>query len=102
MSQKTYEELVTENQKLHAENTELKIKVENQQLHINALNRCIFGSKRESTPKEENVVEGTQCSLFGEVQDEEIKEQVKEKTEKTTSWNKKIRIKKRRKRNDHL
>ena len=81
MSQKTYEELVTENQKLHAENTELKIKVENQQLHINALNRYIFGSKRESTPKEENIVEGTQCSFFGEVQDEEVKEEVEEKTE---------------------
>lgn len=81
MSQKTYEDLVSENQKLHAEITELKIKVENQQLHINALNRYIFGSKRESTPKEENIVEGTQCSLFGEVQDKEIKEQVEEKTE---------------------
>ena len=81
MSQKTYVELVAENQKLHAENTELKIKVENQQLHINALNRYIFGSKRESTPKEENIVEGTQCSFFGEVQDEEIKEKVEEKTE---------------------
>lgn len=81
MSQKTYEELVAENQKLHAENTELKIKVENQQLHINALNRYIFGSKRERTPKEENIVEGTQCSFFGEVQDEEIKEKVEEKTE---------------------
>ena len=81
MSQKTYEDLVSENQKLHAEITELKIKVENQQLHINALNRYIFGSKRERTPKEENIVEGTQCSLFGEVQDKEIKEQVEEKTE---------------------
>ena len=81
MSPKTYEELVAENQKLHAENTELKIKVENQQLHINALNRYIFGSKRESTPKEENIVEGTQCSIFGEIENNEIKEQVEEKTE---------------------
>ena len=88
MSQKTYEELVAENQKLHTENsdlkqenTKLKIEVENQQLHINALNKYIFGSKIESTPKEENIVEGTQCSLFGDVQDEEIKEQVEEKTE---------------------
>ncbi len=81
MSQKTYEELVAENQKLHAENTELKIKVENQQLHINALNRYIFGSKRESTPKEDNIVEGTQCSFFNEVQDEEIQKQIEEKTE---------------------
>ena len=81
MSQKTYEELVAENQKLHAENTELKIKVENQQLHINLLNKYIFGSKRENTPKEENLVEGTQCSIFGEIKDEELSNKVEEKTE---------------------
>lgn len=55
MGQKTYEELVAENEKLNIENTKLKIQVENQQLHINALNRYIFGSKRESTPKEETL-----------------------------------------------
>ena len=81
MSQKTYENLVAENQKLKQEITELKIKVENQQLHINTLNRYIFGSKRESTPKEENIVEGKQCSIFGEIEDEELKKQVEEKTE---------------------
>ncbi len=81
MEQKTYEELVLENQKLKQENTELKIKVENQELHINALNRYIFGSRRESTPKEENLVEGEQCSIFGIPEDEEIKEQIEEKTE---------------------
>ena len=102
MSQKTYEELVAENQELHIENTKQAIEIENLKLHINALNRCIFGSKRESTPKEENVVEGTQCSLFGEVQDEEIKKQVEEKTEEIVVHKKKIRSKKCRKRNNHL
>ena len=81
MSQKTYENLVAENQKLKQEIMELKIKVENQQLHINTLNRYIFGSKKESTPKEENIVEGKQCSIFGEIEDEELKKQVEEKTE---------------------
>ena len=88
MSQKTYEELVEQNRKLEQEITEknaeinkLQIKIENQQLHINTLNRYIFGSKRESTPKEENIVEGTQCSIFGEIEDEELKKQVEEKTE---------------------
>lgn len=88
MDQKTYEELVAENQKLknevkekNIEITNLKIKVENQELHINALNRYIFGSKKESTPKEENIVEGTQCSIFGEPDNKELKEQVEEKTE---------------------
>lgn len=89
MSQMTYEDLVAENKKLQQENTELKIKVENQQLHINALNRYIFGSKRESTPKEENIVDGTQCSIFGELEDEEVKEKVEEKTEEIVVHRKK-------------
>ena len=79
METKTYEELVAENQKLKQENTELKIKVKNQEMHINLLNRYVFGPKRESTNKEENIVEGIQCSIFGVP--EEIKEQAEEKTE---------------------
>ena len=89
MNQMTYEELFEENKKLKQENAELKIKVENQELHINALNRYIFGSKRESTPKEENIVEGTQCSLFGEIKDEELKQQIEENTEEITVYRKK-------------
>ncbi len=81
MRQETYENLVAENQKLKQEIMELKIKVENQQLHINTLNRYIFGSKRENTPKEENLVEGTQCSIFGEIENKELKQEVEEKTE---------------------
>ena len=89
MSQMTHEELFLEYQKLKQENTELKIKVENQQLQINALNRYIFGSKKESTPKEENIVEGTQCSIFGEPEDEELKEIVEEKIEEIVVHKKK-------------
>ena len=96
MSQKTYEELVEENKKLKEQNvelkqanTELKIKVENQELHINLLNRYVFGGKRENTPKEENIVEGTQCSIFGVPEDDEVKEQVEEKTEEITVYRKK-------------
>ena len=81
MEPKTYEELLEENIKLKQENTELKIKVENQELHINLLNKYVFGAKREATPKEENIVEGTQCSMFGVPENEEIKNQVEEKTE---------------------
>lgn len=88
MNQKTYEELLAENEKLknevkekNIEITNLKIKVENQELHINALNRYIFGSKRETTKKEENIVEGKQCSIFGEPDNKELKEQIEEKTE---------------------
>ncbi len=81
MNTKTYEELVVENQKLKEEITNLKIKVENQELHINLLNRYVFGAKKESTPKEENLVEGTQCSIFGEPENQELKEQIEEKAE---------------------
>ena len=81
MNQKTYEELVEENNKLKQENMQLKIKVENQELHINALNRYIFGSRREATKKEENIVEGKQCSIFAEPTSKELEEQIEEKTE---------------------
>ena len=89
MSQKTYEDLVIENTELKNENTKLKIRVENQEMQINALNRYIFGSKRETMPKEENIVEGTQCSIFGMPENEEIKEQIEEKTEGITVHKKK-------------
>ena len=74
MNQKTYKELVKE---LQEKNNE----IENLKLHINALNRIIFGSKRESTPKEENTIEGIQTSIFGEIEDSKLKEQVENKTE---------------------
>lgn len=81
MEQKTYEELVKEIEKKDIEIEEKDIEIENLKLHINALNKIIFGSRRESTPKQDNVVEGIQNSLFGEIEDEEIKEQIEEKTE---------------------
>ena len=85
----TYEDLVAENQKLKQENTELRIKVENQQLHINMLNRYIFGSKSESIKKEENIVKGEQCSIFGVPEDEEVKEEIEKATETITVHRKK-------------
>ena len=96
MSQKTYEDLVAEIQKLKQEktelkqeNTKLKIKVENQQLRINMLNRYIFGSKSESIKKEENIVKGEQCSIFGVPEDEKIQEEIKQETEEITVYRKK-------------
>lgn len=89
MEQKTYEELVIENQKLKQQVTNLQIKIENQELHINALNRYIFGSKRETTKKEENIVEGIQCSIFGDVDSQELQEQIEEETEKIVVHKKK-------------
>lgn len=84
----TYEELLAENQKLKNEVVKkdkeiekLQITVENQELQINTLQRYIFGPRREHTPKEENIVNGVQCSIFGEPEDEHLKKQVEEKTE---------------------
>ena len=92
----TYEELLKKNNELEEEikdkneiiaknNIEinkLKITIENQQLHINTLNKIVFGPKSEKQQKDETLfVEGTQVSIFGEVKDEEIKEQVEEQTE---------------------
>lgn len=84
-TQQENETLKQENTTLKQENTNLKTKVENQELQINWFNRYVFGSKKESTSKEEeNIVEGKQCSIFGTPEDEEIKKQIKEKTEKIT------------------
>lgn len=91
----TYEELLKERNNLkeivkqkekeidnkNKEINKLKEKVENQQLHINTLNKIVFGPRSEKIKKEENLVEGSQCSLFGEIQDAEIKKEVEEKTE---------------------
>lgn len=90
ITQQENNSLKAENSSLQREVSNLKVKVENQQLQINVLNRYLFGSKRESTSKqEENLVEGTQCSIFGVPEDEEVQKQVKEKTEEITVYRKK-------------
>lgn len=90
MNQKTYEELVVENQKLKQQVNDLKIKVENQELQINWFNKYVFGSKKETISNEsENIVEGMQCSIFGEVKEEELKKEIEEKTEEIVVHKKK-------------
>lgn len=89
MNPEIYKELVEENQKLKKQVSELKVKVENQKLQINWFNRYVFGSKKENTPKEEHIVEGTQCSLFGEIDDKELQQEVEEQVEKITVYRKK-------------
>src|SRR5574344_24571 len=85
-----YKEIQQQYSDAQQENTQLKIRIENQQLQINSLRKYIFGSKRESTVKpEENIVDGTQCSIFGEIEDPEVKQQVEEKTEEITVYRKK-------------
>lgn len=87
---KTYEEILSENmlliKKLEDKNIELaskdseinnlKATIENKDLQLNALKRYLFGSKRESTPVNEEIVNGVQCSFLGEPEEPEIKEQI--------------------------
>lgn len=89
MDQKTYQEIIKEKDK---EIEKLKEKILNQQLQINLLNRYVFGSKKECVKKEENIVEGEQCSIFGVPED--VKEEVEEKTEEITIHRKKKNKKK--------
>ena len=88
MNPEMYQKVVEENAKLKQELNKkdneisnLKVTVENQKQQIEWFNRYVFGAKRESTPKEDNIVEGTQCSIFGEPEDEELKEEIEKATE---------------------
>lgn len=88
MEQKTYEEILTENNKLKNEIEKLQAKVLNQELQINWFNRYFFGAKNEKVKKdEENIVNGEQCSFFGVPED--VKKEVEEKTEEITVYRKK-------------
>ena len=72
----------------------LQNKIENQQLQINQLTKYIFGPRSEKTKKEEHIVEGVQCSVFCEPQDEESAKQIEAQTEEITVYRKKKNKKK--------
>ena len=80
----SYEELLKENQNL-------KVKYENLKLENQNLKRIIYGVKREYTPKQEQVENSMQCSLFDDDKkvDEEIEKQVQESIEEITVYKKK-------------
>lgn len=99
----SYDELMEAYQKLQkdskAEITNLEDKVLNLQLQVNTYQKMLFGSKREHTPRQEQIIDAKQCSLF-EVKEsdglaDELKEEVIEKTEEITVSNKKKVSKKR-------
>ena len=104
----TYEELLKKNmeqkKQLDEKNIEineknieiekLQNKIENQQLQINQLTKYIFGPRSEKTKKEEHIVEGVQCSVFCEPQDEESAKQIEAQTEEITVYRKKKNKKK--------
>ena len=78
---------INKQQDLALENKRLNILVENMQLQLNSLQKMIYGAKREQTPSSnvvEDIVNGTQCSMFeknklSEIKDDEkFKEELKE------------------------
>ena len=93
-------ELQNENIELQEEIKKLKATIIDQELRINWFNRYVFGSKSEKTPKKEEIIEGTQISIFGVPED--IKEEVEEKTEEITIYKKKKRGKKERRGKDNV
>ncbi len=85
-----YDELMNAYKNLQNENKELQIKYDNAMLEINSLKRIIFGSKREKTPNNDQVIE-EQCSLFEDEKDieENVQEQIAENIEEVTIHQKK-------------
>ena len=86
---KKYLEIQDQYEQSEMKNQELKIKNENLTLELNTYRKMIFGSKRESLPKEEHIEE--QCSLFDDPKDIEknVEDQLKENIEKITISRKK-------------
>lgn len=69
---------------------ELQIEIANLKLENQNLKKVIFGERREYTAKPDEIVNGTQSSLFKEVQtEEEIDKQIEENVEEITVHQKK-------------
>lgn len=45
------------------------------------MQRYLFGAKSESLKKEENIIEGEQCSIFGIPEDEKVQKEIAQATE---------------------
>ena len=80
----SYDELMSAYKKLQIEKENLK-------LQVNNFKKIVFGVRREYTPKNEQLENSVQCSLFemNNKIDNKIKEQVEEKTEEITVYKKK-------------
>ena len=91
-------EKINEQQNLTLENKRLNILVENMQLQLNSLQKMIFGEKREKTPSfdvTEDIVNGTQCTMFENnnlkriEDDKKFKQDLKESREELMVYRKK-------------
>ena len=80
----SYEELLENYNKL-------QLKYENTKLELDNLIRIVFGVNREYTPKQEQLENSVQCSLFDKEKevDEELQKQVEENVEELTVYRKK-------------
>ena len=87
----SYEDLMDKYTKQLDEISRLKNDNDNMKIEINNLKRIIYGVKREHTPKQEQIENSVQCSLFEDNTniDDEIEEQVKKNVEEITIHKKK-------------
>ena len=83
--EKEYKERII---KLEVDKTNLENKVFNQQLHINTLNKMLFGPKKESI-KDDSVENGKQCTLFDENNTEEFEEAVEKEVDEIVVYRRK-------------
>ena len=87
----SYEELMNKYMDAKKKYTDALVENENLKLENQNLKRIIYGVKREHTPKQEQLENSVQCSLFenNENIDKEIENQVKENVEEITVYKKK-------------
>ena len=86
----SYQELMEKYQEQLQKYNDLQIEIANLKLENQNLKKVIFGERREYTSKQNETVNGTQSSLFEDVQtEEEIDEQIKENVEEITVHQKK-------------
>lgn len=85
-----YQEQFQKYQEQTQKYNDLQIEIANLKLENQNLKKVIFGERREYTSKQNEMVNGTQNSLFEDVQtEEEIDEQIKENVEEITVHQKK-------------
>ena len=84
----SYDELLEKYNTLNTKYEDIKVDYENVKLENQNLRRIIYGVKREYTPKQEQVENCMQCSLFenNEELDPKVEEEVKENVEELTIY----------------
>lgn len=87
----SYDELLENYKELQIKYEDTKTKYEDTKLQLDNLKRIMFGVKREYTPKQDQLENSVQCSLFDSKKEveEELQKQVEENVEELTVYRKK-------------